>query len=395
MRVLHVISTYIPAYSRGGPVQAVHELCKTLLEKGLDITVFTTNLDLKKESGIPINEPYYVEGVKVFYFPIVKHMKFCCYSKKLSRAIKRRVKSFDIVHIHSVYLYPGWAAAYWCRKYKVPYILNTCGTIDPKMIRLKGFLKKMLCINLIERRNINCSSAIHVTSLAEKKGLEVFKFKTSAEIIPRSVDPNYYRDSKKRDFLTKKYPELLNKKIVLFLGRIHKKKGFDLLASAFEKVIDTRKDVYLVIAGPGEEGYPDKIKRLFEKCGIIKKVIFTGMLLGEEKLSAFYDSDIFVLPSYGENFGIAVLEAMACGLPVVITSRVGLYPDVEKYKAGIITECDSDQIADAILTLLDDGNMRNLMGKNGKRLVEDKFTSDKVADMVIDMYRSVSNRRSG
>ena len=113
------------------------------------------------------------------------------------------------------------------------------------------------------------------------------------------------------------------------------------------------------------------------------------MLLGEDKLAALRDSDLFVLPSYSENFGIAVVEAMACGLPVVISNRVNIWREVAEAGAGVITDCEPSQVAEAILKLVDDRGLRMKMGKNGKRLVEENFTWSRTAERMIEVYTKI------
>lgn len=388
MKILHIVPSYIPAYRYGGPIKAVHGLCASLVKQGADVSVFTTNIGQDRDLNVPLNKPIDMDGVKVYYYPVT-FPRFYCYSGQLGRAVKERIPEFDIVHIHSVYLYPTAIACRWCRRYKKPYILNPFGALDPSMIKLRSSFKKLLYIRLVESRAINSAKAIHVASRYEKGNYEMLGFKTPAIVIPRGVDLSEYEDRVKYQDLRRKYPELSGKKIILFLGRIHPKKGLDLLAAAFKKIVNARDDTFLVIAGSGDERYVSKIKNLFRKNGLSGRVLFTGMLLNSDKLAAFSGSDLFVLPSYGENFGIAVLEAMACALPVVVTNRVGLFPDIKEFNAGFITDCNSTHIADAILGLLNDDALRRNMGRNARRLAEEKFTLDHAANKMIEAYKHI------
>ncbi len=246
-------------------------------------------------------------------------------------------------------------------------------------------------MNLIEKHAINEAEFIHVTSSYEREKILPFRFNPPVIVIPPGIEPEDCARQYNRGWLIGKYSQLKEKKIILFLGRIHPKKGLDLLGAAFKKVIEHRKDIHLVIAGPDEKGYARRVKEIFARLGLSDYVLFTGMLFGDEKISAFYSSDIFILPSYGESFGIAILEAMACGIPVIISNRIGLCPDVKEYKAGMVTDCDSEEIAGAILTLLDNEDLRKSMGKKGRQLAKDRFTSDKEADKVIALYKEILN----
>ncbi len=392
MKILHVVPSYIPAYRHGGPVKAVHELCKALVDKGHDITVFTTNADGRKTLDIPFygDRPRIVEGVKVFYFPLT-FIRWYFYAKYLWRTFKKRIPDFDLIHIHAVFLYPTLAAAALARRYKIPYLLNPFGALDPLAIRERSFIKKSLYLRLVEQRNIRKASAMHLVSEYEKKQFLSLGFKTPVHVVSRGLNIADYPNLNHSRYLRERYPQLRGKKAILFLGRVYFEKGLDLLGEAFERVLKRSKDVFLIIAGPDERGCLKKLKAAFRKTGIIKNVLFTGMLLGDDKLSALYGSDIFVLPSHRESFGIAVLEAMACRLPVIVTNRVGLVPHVKEYQAGIVTDCDSDEIAEAILKLLEDQALRQSLGQNGRRLIEDRFTMDKIADQMAEVYSSVVN----
>ncbi|MEO0241395.1 MAG: glycosyltransferase, partial [candidate division WOR-3 bacterium] len=149
------------------------------------------------------------------------------------------------------------------------------------------------------------------------------------------------------------------------------------------------KDIYLLIAGPDNEGYGEKIKKLIKNYGIEDKVIFTGPLYGKEKISAFKNAEIFVLPSYSENFGLAVLEAMACGKPCVISNKVGIYKEVKKYNAGIIVETNSRSLYNGIQILLKDENLKRKISENAKKIVKNEYDIEKVAEKMIKVYEDI------
>lgn len=388
MKILHIMPSYLPAYEFGGPVKTVHELCASLAKKGLDISVFTTNIKLEDRKDIKVNKEYVKDGVKVTYFPISFPRQYC-YSPELACALRHNIRDYDIIHLHSVYRYTTLIGARLCRIYNKPYLLNPFGAIDPSMINLKNRFKKMIYIKLFEEGNIKNAAAMHLASDLEKEAFLSMGFKKTVAIIPPALDLEKYSKSQGVRDLTTKFPVLSGKKIILFLGRIHPKKGLDILVDAFKMACEKRDDLFLVVAGPGETGYVNKAKRLFKNAGLSDKVIFTGAILEEEKISALYESDIFVLPSYGENFGIAVLEAMACGLPVIGTNKVGLFPDIKEYDSGIVTTCNAGQIAKAMLKLLDNEALRKSMGQRGRGLVESRFTNDRIAGKVINIYQNI------
>jgi len=201
----------------------------------------------------------------------------------------------------------------------------------------------------LKRRIINNAKAIHVASQYEKENYEALNFKTPAIIIPRGLDLSEYSSRAEYQDLRRKISGTFGKKSNTFPGKGPSEKRVGSIGRSVQKIVNARDDIFLIIAGSGDQNYVSKIKSLFKKKGLSKRVLFTGMLLSDDKLSAFHGSDVFVLPSYGENFGIAVLEAMACNLPVIITNRVGLSNDVKECGAGIVTNCGHEEIAGAII----------------------------------------------
>ncbi|GAJ22860.1 unnamed protein product, partial [marine sediment metagenome] len=166
-----------------------------------------------------------------------------------------------------------------------------------------------------------------------------------------------------------------DQRIILFLGRIHKIKGLDLLAKAFADLPKPLDNIKLVIVGP-DDGYLSSLKKLVTDLGINDKVLFTGPLYGQEKLKAYVDADVYVLPSFYEIFGITVLEALACGTPVIVTNRCGI-ADAINGQAGLVVPYDKEQLQHALLHLLGDDKMRSQFSEKGKSLVREKFNWEK------------------
>jgi glycosyltransferase involved in cell wall biosynthesis len=190
-----------------------------------------------------------------------------------------------------------------------------------------------------------------------------------------------------------RFPAIGNDFLILFLGRINFKKGLDLLARAYGQIARQNSKVHLAIVGPDNEGYMRQVQAwLAEEC-VLDRVTFTGMLLGRDKLAAFVDADVFVLPSYTENFGIAVLEAMACGLPVVISNKVNIWREIACADAGLVVNCDVGELVKALLGSMDDAERLKKQGLNGKELVQEKFTWDLAAKQMVKVYEDILNQR--
>jgi len=249
--------------------------------------------------------------------------------------------------------------------------------------------RKWLYERLFEWRNLNGAAAIHFTTLEEQSLTRPLRLKAPGLVVPIGVELREFDTAPLSSTLRAAHPETHGKKIVLFLGRLNFKKGLDLLVEAFAEVHRQRHDVHLMLVGPDDDGYGIQIRRWLQARNLLEHTTLTGMLSGAAKLAAFRDADTFVLPSYTENFGIAVVEAMASGLAVVISNRVNIWRDVAHAKAGLVVDCNAHQLSQALLTLLNDPTLGKEMGKRGRQLVEERFTRESVAEQMIQGYRQV------
>ncbi|MEM4204673.1 MAG: glycosyltransferase, partial [Candidatus Methanomethylicaceae archaeon] len=208
------------------------------------------------------------------------------------------------------------------------------------------------------------------------------------EVIPNGVDVSDFECGLTREELEFMFPKIKGRTLVLFLGRIHPKKGLLNLVIAFKKVRSLYPDVILLIAGPDERGHKREVEECVRQEGLNEDVLFLGPVSGELKVGLLKNSDVFVLPSYSEGFPVAVLEALACKLPVVLTKYCNV-PEVAEAGAGIEVDISPYQIANAIIILLSDHKMRKQMGENGYRLVLERFNWDRVAKMTINLCSEV------
>ena len=380
MKVLHVVASLSPTW--GGPVPVVKGLTEAMAREGLNVTVFAPVVQGSLHGVVQL------EGVRVRLFKqnLLSGI-WRAYSSELAEALHREIERFDVVHIHEIWHHPHFVAYRAARKAKKPFIITVHGALEPWCLNYKA-LKKKVYAALIQRRILNGAAAIHAITQEEVKHIRAFGVNRPIFTIPNGINPEEFSELPPGEEIEKLYPELQGKKVVLFLGRIHPKKGLDLLARAFGHVARECKDAHLLIVGPDERGYRSEVERLLTSEGVVEKVTFTGMLTGREKLAALSRADIFVLPSYSEGFSMAILEALACGLPVIITRQCH-FPDVAEARAGIVIDPDSAQLARAIAKLMDDPKLREEMGNNGRRLVMDRFTWDRIVDRIIGLYQRV------
>lgn len=387
MRVLHLIPTYIPAYRYGGPIRSVHYLNKWLVKKGIDVTVYTTNIDGKDRLDVPVGQLVDVDGVKVYYFKS-SFPRSWYFSKDLNQALKNNLKEFDLVHITSVFLASSVVGAYYAKKFNKPYIISPRGSLMELPFK-KKFLKKKLYCGLIENKNLRNAAAVHFTTEAERRDYEKLGLPSKkAIIVANGIDFEDVKGAPKGDF-REKFKISKDKKIVLFLSRLDWTKGLDTLIPAFAEVAKNRNDVVLVIAGGDDEGYKKNLKSQISNLKIEDRVIFTGLLTGSDKIAAFQDSDVFVLPSYSESFGMAVVEAMYFGLPTVITNGVAIAENIFESNAGIVVEKNEKLVSEAILKILNDESFAKKLGEKGAAFVREEYSPEIIAEEFIRAYNEI------
>jgi glycosyltransferase involved in cell wall biosynthesis len=386
MKVLHVIPSVSPL--RGGPSFMLRSMAKTLVEAGIQIDVATTDDNGAGRSPMPLGQPVNEDGVTYWYFPRQSH--FYTFSWPLTRWLARHIPDYDVVHIHALFSYAAIPAAYYARRYHIPYIARPLGVLNRwGMQNRRSWLKKV-SFPIIEKRIIEGAAVMHFTSEQEWTEAAEIGVRQKHVIIPNVAEiPNDFDQVNAGKFRAM-HPELAGRLIILFISRIHPKKGLDLLLPAFANVQEKFPKVALVIAGDGESELKARLQREAECLGIATNTYWVGFLSGENKWAALRDADIFVLPSYSENFGIAVVEAMACGVPVIISDQVGIHREISEGKAGFVVSCDSPSLTNALNTLLTKAHLRTEMGNNGSRLSKTKFGPAIACRDLLDVYRQIA-----
>ena len=371
MRIAHVIPTYVPTTRYGGPIQAVHDLCRHLSVRGHQTHVFTTNVDGPGVVEAMPSEVQDIDGVMVQYFP-VRSPRRLYYSPEMGIALERCITEFDILHLHSTYLYPTLKAARCAEAMGVPYVISPRGMLVKNLVRKRNFLIKSLWISLFERRTVEHASGVHVTSSLEAGELREFGFSLPpVHTIPNGIDFPIADRQTRREAGS-----------ILFLGRIHWKKGIEKLISALPLL----NSVELIVAGNDESGYTAKLAKLCTKLGVDKRVRFIGSIAGDDKWQLYRRASVFVLPSLSENLANTVLEAMAMGCPVVITPEVGLADAVERHGTGVVSNGEPRALANAIGSILQDTQAARTMGEKGRRLVEKSYQWKDIAAAMERVY---------
>lgn len=391
MKVLHITGELGSFGS--GPKYAAINLVKYLNRAGVEAVIYSICSNKKFLEEQKAIASYELQGIPVKSFPGVEILGKRNYQISVSfwRHLKTELTRFDIVHIHSVFLFGTFVSSRLCLLKNIPYVLRPHGSLMEDSLRLGRRWLKKAYIALIERKTIRQSAAVHFTTELEKDktcragfgGIRSF-------VVPNGIDP----EGLERPFPEIDYkgqnPNLAGKVLFLFLGRIAYEKGLDTLIDALSEVVKVRESVHLIIAGFDEDGYEKIVKANIVKKNLEKHVTFLGPVWGAEKRAILYGCDVFILPSYGtENFGIAAAEAMFCGLPVILTDYVGISGDVRKTGAGLVIKKDAVKLRDAMMHFVNHPDLRYEMGRNAAHLVKTEYAGERVARRLIQEYEKL------
>jgi glycosyltransferase involved in cell wall biosynthesis len=340
------------------------------------------------DSDVPLGQPVDIDGVKVWYFPS-KRLRRLYWSPPMKKALEKHIPNVDILHLHSIFLWPTWAAARSARRIGKPYIIAPRGMLVKDLLERKSRFAKRLWISLIERNNIEHAAAIHVTTGNELKEIKTFGFALPPVfVVPNGVDIEEI--IRQPQCVAPMIENIIQKKpFILFLGRINWKKGLDRLIPALAYV----PDIPLVIAGNDEENYKPEIETLAASHGVFDRLIFTGPVYGDDKAALLQNATALVLPSYSENFGNVVLEAMAVGCLVVVTPEVGISEVVLKSKAGAVVKGEAGMLGEKLRSIVENPKEREEMGKRGKQMVDAHFSWSKIAMQMESSYKLYSQKR--
>jgi glycosyltransferase involved in cell wall biosynthesis len=389
MKILQVVPVFSDSF--GGPVTVVRSLSKELAKKH-DVTVYTTTALDSKHDFESCEED--VDGYHTVYFE--RTLKPLCYSGLfgqlnlsygMMQSVKNNLQNFDVVHVHSWQQFPDVLVHYYATKYSVPYVLQVHGSL-PNIMAKHG-MKQMFNVLFGGPLLSDASNVIAITDIEANQYQNAEVPKNKISIIPNGLDMSKYSSLPPKGNFRKKHNIGVNQKIVLFLGRIHRIKGIENLVEAFAKTNEKINDSLLVIVGP-DDGYLAEIKSLINTLKINDKVIFVGPLYGNDKLEAFLDADVYVLPSKYEIFGMTILESMACGTPVIVSENCGL-ANYLRDKAGLVAENNTVSIQTALFELLSNKIKLEQFRQNCKILIKN-FDMHHLVSMYEMVYIEAINK---
>jgi len=376
------------ASDTGGGRSGILGVCNSLMDCGHDITLITSGLDdaeIRKPNGIN-----FINGVKTLYFKPSFTLLGTSISFSALNFLFKNIKSYDLVLIHSLYKFHSSFAAFICRKYRIPYIIRPHGTLDYFLInRRRSFLKKLF-IKFFEIKNFKYASAIQFSSNLEKKNAKKFISDFNSIIVPEGIAiPVTNKKKKSLKYKHRFKKSNLNQINIIYLGRFHEKKGLFLLIRGFSYIASKFPKAKLTLAGSGDSNYTKKVNDLIIKKNLGSQVSVTGFLDEIDKISLLNSADIFVLPSYGENFGLSVVEAMSYSIPVIISNKVGIFEAVKNADAGLIIKCNARSVATGIERLTREKSLRYRYGKNARKLAYQKYNINNMGQIMSAFYINV------
>jgi len=392
MKVLHVIPS-IPKV-RGGPSRAIAEMVQALRQQGIDAEIATTNDDGDTLLDVPLQCQVIYNHVPVRFFhrfsPRNKAIREYAFSIQLTSWLWSNITNYDLIHIHALFSYPSTVAMTIARSRNVPYIVQPHGLLCEWSLQ-QSRLKKQTYLKLVEQSNLEHSQALHFTAQQEKTeaarlNLSVPTFTLPHGLFPSQTIPNARQKLRQKLNLADDQP------IILFLSRLHPKKGLDYLITALSKISHHR--FTFIIAGSGTPEYEAEIRSMLSLANLGDRTHLTGFIEGETKDLFLQGSDLFALTSHSENFGVAVLEAWSAGLPVMLTPGVALASIAHQYQLGHVPEFDINAIANALLHCLQHPDEAKAMGDRARQFVLKNYTWDKIAIQMIDVYESILDHKA-
>lgn len=377
MRVLHVIPGVAAKY--GGPSKAVIDMCRSLIHEAVDVTLISTDANGNGRLDVPLLQLTSFCGIRTIFFPRQGSCETFKLSMPMSRWLRKNVRNYDVVHIHSLFSHSSMAAARVCRFARVPYVLRPLGSLTEWAMRQKS-VRKRLFMGMIGRRLLRGASAVHYTSLDEKEQSERILDARNGVVLPLGFERVEIECSNR-----------IESRLLLILGRLHPVKGLEQFIDAFADVVSESpfSDWQALIAGDGEPSYVSELKRCVEARDKSSVIGFAGWVEGEAKDDLFRRAAVLVSTSQLESFGITIVEAMSRAIPVLVSRRVALAKGIADAEAGWVydgTSADLRRVLRACLQSKD----RERRGENAMAFSR-RFSWEAITPLLLALYTSLTN----
>ncbi len=394
LKKIQVINVTQGAESWRGTTQFVMTLCEGLNTHGFHTEIWTPKYDRteKTERNCIFSKKLVSDKVPIRRFKI-SMPRSLCRCKDICPALKSLTPRPALIHQHGLWLDPYRIAAKFARSNAIPLLISLHGMLEPWAMQRSRF-KKKIAWSAFQGRDIRSARCLHVATRQEAENVRNMGIRNPVAIIPNGIrtqnqKPEQIKESETRnpkDFFTL-YPNLVNKKLILSLGRIHPVKGLEFFGRIWSQIAGDFAGWHWVIAGPDEENYQSEFMNLFDKLGISGQTTFVGPVAGSEKLALFRSSEFLVLPSHMESFGMVVVEALWEGIPVMASTNCP-WPELETYRCGWWLNLDTDTWKSSLRKAMSiDSQTLKASGTKGKNLVKEKYNEDQLVNSMSDVYR--------
>ena len=389
LKILQIVPSISLVY--GGPSQMIRGLSAALADqRDTAVTVITTDSNGDVDEApldVPLGQPVQQDGYEVIYFRCSPFRRYK-FSVPLLQWLWNNAHHYDIAHIHALFSPVSTSAATLCRLKKLPYLMRPLGTLDPADLAKKKQIKKLYAA-LLEKPNLAGAAAIHFTSDLESKVSERFGVTTPDVVVPLGVAlPELPARADSQQVIRSRFNIPDNRPILLFMSRIDPKKGFDLLLPALSQLYENNVPFHFLLCGanPQDRAYETDIQQQIRSAPWSGQATVNGFVSGELKAQILSAADAFVLPSYYENFGIAVAEAMAAQLPVIISDQVHIWPAIAQSESGWVVPTEIEALATALTEALSEEEMRSQRGQNAQQCAKENYSWDAIAQRMVTVY---------
>lgn len=378
MNILHVLPYYNP--KRGGDVNVCTNLAKELVKNGHEVTILTTDFECDINYLNQLKE----FGINIVSIKTLFNIGLFIYSPQIKNWLKINLNDFDVIHLHTFRAYQNNIVLEYAEKFGIPYIIQAHGSLLTffQKNKLKRIYDYFWGIKLLK----GASKVFALTETEYNQYRIMGVLDDKIEIVPNGINLSEYQKLSTKGEFKKKYNLSHEEKIILYLGRLNKNKGIDLLISAFSEIIKDQDKVKLVIAGPDDGDYK-VLKNIVNNLMMNDKVLFIGPIYEKEKLNAYIDADVFVTPSF-YGFPVTFIEALACETPIITTDK-GDKIDWIDNNVGYVVGYDKDQLSEAILNILFDDDLKKRFGHHGKNLVRTMFNWELIINQIENIYNNL------
>lgn len=393
MKILMTSHFYKPSWESGGVTRVSYELATELSKLGHDVTVYTTNMSLK-DYNVPLHTETIVDGVKVYYFDNLRRIfktTLLSFPYRAPFLIKKHIREFDIIHIHEYRSFMNLCVTHYARKYHIPYVIQGHGSMPvelPGQNRMFILFKRIFDILFGKKMLSGLKIGLSLSPDEENDFLRLGIPKDKIQFLPNGINESEFSSLPDKSEFRIKHQIDDETKIILFLGRLHKTKGLDLLVDAFSLVCKEQKKVLLVLAGP-DGGMLEILRQKTLEYNIDNQVLFLGPVFGNDKIETYRTADIFVLTSEYEIYSLSVIEAMACGIPVLITDNLSA-AQFFKNHGGYSCSRSPEEIAKKLEIILSDksGKLDNAVNLQ-RQVIMNELTWNNISQDLVKLYNTV------